>query len=266
MSQSQPDDNRVEGPVLHEGRPAFLFLPDYPTSGGYPFLHLEHDGQRYSLVGRGLFCPTNPSPTEIKALYDHWARQYNSQHPWLINLGVDIADVVHCFCKGDVQILDLGCGTGNTTLGLLMGLVGKGVLLDGVTVVDHSEAMIGEAKKALADYPVSYVVESVTTYEPSHSFDIILISLALDHFPFSDLERLFGDLRGHLAEGGVIAAVLTPARHSYLNVKEFLIGWTRGQGRVEQRSYTSPEGSQFTLEIIYAVKRWLTHERCGSPD
>lgn len=106
------------------------------------------------------------------------------------------------FARAAVQpgerVIDIGCGTGATTIDLLR-LVGP----DGrVLGVDVSEPMLAQAREALGSDPrLTLVQADATTYEfVEHSFDLALSRMGVMFF--ADPAKSFANIRRGLRLGG----------------------------------------------------------------
>ncbi len=117
-----------------------------------------------------------------------------------------------------VEILDLATGSGDIPLAVARWGVRNGHPLR-LTVTDLSSEILAEARRTLADVPnVTFTVcDAREAPMPERSFDVVLCSLSLHHFPpadavrlLSEMERLsrtgfiLNDIRRHV--GGYVAA------------------------------------------------------------
>jgi trans-aconitate 2-methyltransferase len=102
---------------------------------------------------------------------------------------------------GDERVLDAGCGTGRVTE-LLLGRLPRG----GVVALDHSEAMLAEARRRLAAHRgrVAYVCADLADPIPVERVDAVL-STATFHW-VRDQDRLFANLAAVLRPGGRLVA------------------------------------------------------------
>src|SRR5262249_53195803 len=99
------------------------------------------------------------------------------------------------------HILDVGCGSGQTTLQLAeaVGPTGR------VVGVDISQQLLGAARRRDSDGRVSFVHGDAQTYEFGEPFDAIFSRFGVMFFP--DLAAAFTNLRGALKPRGRIAFV-----------------------------------------------------------
>jgi ubiquinone/menaquinone biosynthesis C-methylase UbiE len=83
-----------------------------------------------------------------------------------------------------VEILDLATGSGDIPLSLVAWAERQGRPLQW-TVTDHSPEILAEARRTLAGVPgVTFTVcDARAVPMPARSFDVVLCSLALHHFP-----------------------------------------------------------------------------------
>ncbi len=91
--------------------------------------------------------------------------------------------------------LDLACGEGRNSIWLAR----KGW---SVTGVDFSSAGIEKAKKIAGETTVTWVVADVTTYEPNHRFDLVMIIYV--HLDSGAMRALFHRAVNALAPGGTL--------------------------------------------------------------
>lgn len=104
--------------------------------------------------------------------------------------------------KGEVKVLDLGCGDGIVTSELLS--------VDGsirVTLVDGSRDMLDHAKERLSKftglrYREASFQEIIEGAHQLGSFDFIVSSLAIHHLPFGGKAALFQRIHSLLNTGG----------------------------------------------------------------
>lgn len=111
------------------------------------------------------------------------------------------------------SIVDLGCGGG----ALARSLARKWPEA-GVTGVDASSAMLAQA--AATPSPVSWVEADLRAWRPDRPVDLIVSNAALHWLPGHD--RLFPDLLGRLAPGGVLAVQMPRnfAAPSHASIRE----------------------------------------------
>lgn len=92
----------------------------------------------------------------------------------------------YCSELSPSRILDLGCGTGTTTLQLAT-LFPQAK----ITAIDHSEDMLHFATTHNAHPNITYIQADITTYVPDTSVDLILSNAVLQwcHDPESVMDR-----------------------------------------------------------------------------
>lgn len=100
----------------------------------------------------------------------------------------------------DIDILDLGIGTGQTALELLQKF--PNCRIDGV---DISEKMIKEGKKRLRDYlnRVNFVHQDIKDFEPNKKYDACIAVLSIHHLNSKGKQQLFKKIFNSLKKGGV---------------------------------------------------------------
>jgi tRNA (cmo5U34)-methyltransferase len=108
------------------------------------------------------------------------------------------------------RILDLGCGTGNTSIAV------KGMLSDArVSCVDGSEEMLNQARKKLTprfgpdmEYSLADLGANAWTGPwKEETFDAVISVLVLEHLPFGSYRAVVEGVGGLLSPGGWFVAV-----------------------------------------------------------
>lgn len=103
-----------------------------------------------------------------------------------------------------MRVVDLGCGTGELTLGLHRKLAAKATL-----GVDTSAAML-ERARGLSEPGLSFHCEDIAKYTPEEPVDLLFSNAALHWVP--DHRTLIPRLARFVAPGGQIA-IQVPANH-----------------------------------------------------
>ena len=113
-----------------------------------------------------------------------------------------------------VNILDLGCGTGNVAKSLLERFVNSSIMC-----VDLSENMLGLAKAKLKHYKnVRYWLGDMHEFDYAGQYDAIVSSLVLHHFEDRDKEQLYGKIFNSLVAGGIFCnADFIPGSNKHLH-------------------------------------------------
>lgn len=99
-----------------------------------------------------------------------------------------------------MNVLDLGCGTGQGTIDIALKLEGTGNVIG----IDLSEKMIEQAKKKLTDFKydnVKFTAGSAGSIEHQDYFDYIFSTNAFHHF--ENKESIFKKIRQSLKQNGV---------------------------------------------------------------
>lgn len=98
------------------------------------------------------------------------------------------------FLRNHVQfksVLEIGCGFGRIT----KLIVDNFQNIERYTAVDLSPDQVVNAKKYVGNERVEYMVGPVQDLKlPSDSFDLVLASEVLMHIPFSDIEKVIGQM------------------------------------------------------------------------
>nr|WP_282557748.1 methyltransferase domain-containing protein [Providencia burhodogranariea] len=110
-------------------------------------------------------------------------------------------DLVNAIPEINAQsIIDLGCGTGNSTQALLSRYSAHNIM-----GLDNSETMLIEAKKRLPQ--IDFQLADISQWESEKKYDVIFSNAALQWLP--DHISLYTRLVNNLTEGGYLA-VQTP--------------------------------------------------------
>ncbi len=101
--------------------------------------------------------------------------------------------------KERINILDLGCGTGNISL-----KVKERFPNARITCVDMAENMIKLAKYKLASYDdVEFIIADVRDLDFKDDFDAVVSSLALHHLQHQEKKPFYHGIKRFLKKGGV---------------------------------------------------------------
>ncbi|WP_423602200.1 class I SAM-dependent methyltransferase [Sphingomonas sp. MS122] len=118
------------------------------------------------------------------------------------------------------RVLDIGCGTGATTLAIARELAGRG----GCTGADLSQIMIDRARERAAAEPAgveaSFVGGDASRIEPPAPFDMAVSRFGVMFF--EDPVAAFARLRAAMASGAPLAAIAwrSPAENAFMTTAE----------------------------------------------
>jgi ubiquinone/menaquinone biosynthesis C-methylase UbiE len=127
--------------------------------------------------------------------------------------------VEHIAKRKAQRVLDVGCGTGSTTLGAARQLGPKGAVVG----VDISEPMIALAKQRARSEssPARFICADAQTYAfDEQSFDLVISRFGVMFF--DDSLRAFANLRRATAKGGELKAIVWrgPADNPFMTTAE----------------------------------------------
>jgi predicted TPR repeat methyltransferase len=134
--------------------------------------------------------------TKVNAIYSHLAKSYDRELPddmgYTAYLKVPEL-VIHALGHKRADILDLGCGTGLSSLLFFE----KGY---GVTGIDGTSAMVRRARKLPYKKVIQQDLESSWRVE-DHSFDAVVMIGVMEYIIYPG--ALFRQVRNKLVDGGV---------------------------------------------------------------
>lgn len=189
---------------------------------------------------------TSYGPTSIKKLL--WDKDF-SGNKWNF-IDNTVGDCVYPFLEkyahnGD--ILDLGCGPGNTANEL------DSAVYKTYTGVDISEVALAKAVKRTQENgrsdKNSFVCSDFLGYKPTREFDIILFRESLYHVPYGQVLEILEKYSEHLKKNGVFIVRLYAGDHRPGKIK------TRVVRKMEliKREFDIVESRQFDLPAMPTV-------------
>ena len=133
-----------------------------------------------------------------------------------------------------MEVLELGCGTGDIWLGRKDLIASCSRIL----LTDFSEGMLVKAKDTLKAYPgIEYAAADIRAIPcPDSSFDLVIANMMLYHVP--DIPKALSEVRRVLRGGGTFCCA-TYGEHGIL---EYLAGLFAGYGVRDEMNHT------FTLQ------------------
>lgn len=144
-------------------------------------------------------------PTSIKKLF--WDKEFSS-NKWDF-IDNTAGDCVYQFLEKYAQrgdILDLGCGPGNTANELASEAYRRYI------GVDISEAALEKAVKRTKEngreQKNSFAQSDFLGYTPDQNFDVILFRESLYHVPYGQVQTILNKYSANLKEGGVFVVRL----------------------------------------------------------
>lgn len=135
---------------------------------------------------------SSDTSSENRAGYDRWAKLYDGY----VNSTVAVDDLYFPPAYApvrDMDVLEIGCGTGRHTVRL----AGQG---NRVTALDLSPGMLAVAREKLAGFDDVSLVEADFLTADVGVFDAVVTALVLEHI--ADLPTFFAHVAGCLRAGG----------------------------------------------------------------
>ena len=236
------------------GRPSYALVHDYPSVGGYPLGSLLIGGIVYRHQGRGLFLPQDASPAEVSAMYDRWAVNYSEQVPWTYEVGQNTFAILgESGYQPGGRILDIGCGTGNTSAGM----VRSGVDASCITGVDISPEMLAVAQKSAEGaselHGVSLHQGNIIDWQPPKAgerFAAAVSALALHHIPPELRLRAFNNIHDLLIPKGLCTVVVSDKYREGLEMAGFIRRLSQGRVREDVHIHQGINGYDFELRYL----------------
>jgi len=133
-------------------------------------------------------------------------RDYQAEYYDVFTTAIDDIIFYEQFITPQTSILELGCGSGRVTAGLMN-------KAHSVTGVDLSEAMLARAVKKIENSRVQFIVGDITTIALDSQFDLIIAPFRVFQALTTcvQVRKLFEVIRRHLtAEGTAILNVFNP--------------------------------------------------------
>lgn len=138
-----------------------------------------------------------------------WNRAWSNIPLWWLILWRGYRSLLKAADLRSPRIIELGCGSGRTSLALAKLLRGS------VTLVDNSEAAMVKAKRIFRDQGVrvKFIMRDLFSIEATEKYDIVHSEGLIEHFDQERLNKLVGLHRELVRDGGyVIIFVPTPSR------------------------------------------------------
>jgi len=128
------------------------------------------------------------------AVYDNNRRSLIPNFDEFYRVGID---VLAC-AKPDPRVLDLGAGTGLSTLFLLQRYPDAHV-----TLLDFSQEMLDVARERFSENPcISFVVGDYRSYPFEGPYDVVISGLSIHHLGFKEKQELTKRVYALLTPGG----------------------------------------------------------------
>ena len=124
--------------------------------------------------------------------YNNNAEEYYGR-----SAGADLGDAISRFAwylPDGARIIDIGCGSGRDTAAFIdMGYDAVGL-----------DASVEMARVAREMFGIEVIVADMASWVADEPYDGVWCCASLLHLGDSEVERFFGNLRGNVADGGVV--------------------------------------------------------------
>ena len=160
----------------------------------------------------------------IKSHFDKEAEDYNQEVPYVIprykHMHIVAINEIPFSFKKNISVLDIGIGTGNTTLAVITKFP-----LANIDALDVSKKMITFAKSKLKEYNINYLVGDIETKKISKKYDLIISTLTIHHI--KNKEKIFKKICSLLKINGVFI------------LNDIFIGDTQKETKIIEDKYRS---------------------------
>lgn len=167
--------------------------------------------------------------------------------------------VSHYDIHPDMNILELGCGTGSMWKEHL-NLLKNGTKL---TLSDFSSGMLESARENVGEHEnITYLVADIQEIPfPDHSFDIVVANMMLYHVP--DLDKALAEVRRVLKHGGIFYC----ATYGEHGISEYVTDLLREQGLSDNlnKSFTLQNGAEPLKRHFDHVQRFDYEDSLAIP-
>ncbi len=159
--------------------------------------------------------------------------------------------------KEYLRVLDLGCGTGETSISLL-----KEYPLARVTGIDSSPDMLDVARKKVkhTTWRVDFLCQDIRAFRLEGEFDVIVSGFSLHFLTPDEKEEILGKCLALLKDGGVFIdseAVLSPSERVYNMYMDKWKDFLRSNG------FSDEEIGSHILKFIRDVKPMTVDNQLG---
>ena len=147
-----------------------------------------------------------PTTKEVKNYYNKFIGHLRYDHIWEnprhIRIKNDLKDII----KRDMNVLDLGCGTGITTK-YIAELGAK------VTGIDISPTLIEFAKENSNHENIEYLIHDITDFNlDKKTFDAICLIDIMEHIPIEKIPKLIENIKKYSHKNTIIYINIPDAR------------------------------------------------------
>jgi 2-polyprenyl-3-methyl-5-hydroxy-6-metoxy-1,4-benzoquinol methylase len=149
------------------------------------------------------------SQADIKSYYDNFLDKLKKDHERANPRHTRAKQMLKSIIKPDMKVLDIGCGTGLTTV--FMGEIGAQVI-----GIDISDKLIEFARLHSLHLPnVKYIVQDITQFCMSlnEKFDAITIIDLLEHIPRANFTIFLETIGKHSSENTIIYLNIPDSRY-----------------------------------------------------
>ncbi|MHA1410750.1 MAG: class I SAM-dependent methyltransferase [Candidatus Odinarchaeia archaeon] len=187
---------------------------------------------------------------------EDWEKQWNRRWAdvpiWWSILWKGYSSLLKGIHLENPKIVELGCGSGRTSLALARKFKGS------VTLVDNSDAALNKAKQVFEGSPISVklVNGDLFTLKLNEKFDLVHSEGVIEHFSYDDLNKAISVHRDFVKDTGyVIIFVPTPSKtyRIWRFIQEKLGVWYYGDERPMRKEQLIERCEANGLKVINSI-------------
>ncbi len=187
-------------------RPAWIKVNNLPKNTGFISLGINENKYHYRVylpsVGP-LFIPIDYTKEEINKYYKKFAKDYEKKINPMNSKAIEyLFSKIHL--SNNIKILDLGAGTGISTIPLIK----KGY--NNITLLDISNEMLSIAKKKKELKRCKFIQKDISTMKINNKFDLIFSAFSFasnNYFSQKEMIQLWEKIAKNLKPNGILMLI-----------------------------------------------------------